>query len=57
MLMIDDFFDNRLNQLIDLSHPLAVLVNRKPWQEIDAIVYSSYRGVAKDNQKLDTILP
>ena len=37
MLMTDDFFRNRLDQLIDLRHPLAVLANRMPWQEIEAI--------------------
>ena len=36
MPMIEDFFRNRLNQLIDLRHPLAVLANRMPWQEIEA---------------------
>jgi IS5 family transposase len=32
----DDFYRNRLDQLIDLRHPLAVLANRMPWQEIEA---------------------
>ena len=27
----DDFFRNRLDQMIDLRHPLAVLANRMPW--------------------------
>jgi IS5 family transposase len=34
--MTDDFFRNRLDQMIDLRHPLAVLANRMPWQEIGA---------------------
>lgn len=34
--MTDDFFRNRLGQMIDLRHPLAVLANRMPWQEIEA---------------------
>ena len=34
--MTDEFFCNRLNQLIDLRHPLAVLANFMPWQEIKA---------------------
>jgi hypothetical protein len=33
--MTDDFFRNRLDQMIDLRHPLAVLANRMPWQEIE----------------------
>ena len=28
--MVDDFFRNRLDQMIDLRHPLAVLANRMP---------------------------
>lgn len=31
-----DFFRNRLDLMIDLRHPLAVLANRMPWQEIHA---------------------
>jgi IS5 family transposase len=30
--MTDDFFRNRLDQMIDLRHPLAVLANRMPLQ-------------------------
>jgi hypothetical protein len=42
MLMTDDFFRNRLNQLIDLRYPLAVLANRMPWQEIEALLDSVF---------------
>jgi IS5 family transposase len=31
--MTDGFFRNRLNQLIDLRLPLAVLANHMPWRE------------------------
>ena len=34
--MTADFFRNRLDQMIDLRHPLAVLANRMPWQELEA---------------------
>jgi IS5 family transposase len=34
--MTDDFFRNRLDQMIDLRHPLAVLANRMPWLDIEA---------------------
>jgi len=36
MSQIDDFFRSRLDQMIDLKHPLAVLASRMPWQEIEA---------------------
>ncbi len=32
----DDFFRARLDQMIDLRHPLAVLATRMPWNEIEA---------------------
>ena len=33
-----DFFRSRLDQMIDLRHPLAVLSTRMPWQELEASV-------------------
>jgi IS5 family transposase len=32
----DDFFRSRLDQMIDLRHPLAVLATRMPWDKIEA---------------------
>ena len=32
----DDFFRARLDQMIDLRHPLAVLANRLPWAQIES---------------------
>ena len=32
----DDFFRARLDQMIDLRHPLAVLATRMPWAEIES---------------------
>ena len=34
--MTDDFFRARLDQMIDLKHPLAVLAHRLPWAQIEA---------------------
>lgn len=31
-----DFFRSRLDQMIDMRHPLAVLANRLPWTDIEA---------------------
>ena len=31
----DDFFRARIDQMIDLSHPLAVLARRMPWGELE----------------------
>ena len=32
----DDFFRSRIDHMIDLRHPLAVLASRMPRQEIEA---------------------
>jgi hypothetical protein len=36
--MIDDFFSVRQDQIIDLRHPLAALVNRMPFQRVQNVV-------------------
>src|SRR5574338_173415 len=33
----DDFFRARLDQMIDLRHPLAVLAQRMPWAQLEAV--------------------
>ena len=33
-----DFFCARLDAMIDLNHPLAILRDRFPWEEIEAIL-------------------
>jgi transposase, IS5 family len=35
-MAIDDFYRARLDQMIDLRHPLAVLANRMPWAQSEA---------------------
>jgi transposase, IS5 family len=32
-----DFFRARLDAMIDLRHPLAVLATRMPWAQIDLV--------------------
>jgi IS5 family transposase len=34
----DDFFRARLDTMIDLRHPMAVLVRKMPWPEIEAVL-------------------
>jgi len=38
MSIIANFFSNRLNKIIDLRHPMVVLANRMPWQEIETLL-------------------
>lgn len=47
----DDFFRARIDQMIDLRHPLSVLASRMPWQQIEAsvaylLVRKAHAGVA-----------
>jgi IS5 family transposase len=38
----DDFFRARLDQMIDLRHPLAVLANRMPWAQIESALAPAF---------------
>jgi IS5 family transposase len=38
----DDFFRARLDQMIDLAHPLAVLAQRLPWVHIEATLAPAF---------------
>jgi len=38
----DDFFRARLDQMIDLRHPLAVLARRMPWSQIEAALSPAF---------------
>lgn len=38
----DDFFRARLDQMIDLRHPLAVLAMRMPWADIEAALAPTF---------------
>jgi len=38
----DDFFRARLDQMIDLHHPLVVLANRLPWPDIEAALAPAF---------------
>jgi IS5 family transposase len=41
--MTDDFFRTRLDQMIDLKHPLAVLGQHLPWRQIEAALAESFQ--------------
>ena len=53
MSMTDDFFRNRLDQMIDLRHPLAVLANRMPWQEIEASLAHRFARQVRTGKKTE----
>lgn len=41
-MITDDFFRARLDQMIDLRHPLTVLANRLPWSQIEAALAPAF---------------
>ena len=47
-----DFFRARLDQMIDLRHPLAVLANRMPWIEIEASISHRFAKQAPAGKRL-----
>ena len=51
----DDFFRSRLDQMIDLRHPLAVLVSRMPWQEIVSSLAHRFDRAAKAGKQIEDI--
>ena len=38
----DDFYGSRLEQIIDLQHPLAVVASRMPWPQIEAALSPAF---------------
>jgi len=55
MSQIDDFFRNRLDQVIDLKHPLAVLASRMPWQEIEASLAHQFAREVRAGKQVEDI--
>ena len=51
----DDFFRSRLDQMIDLRHPLAVLAKRLPWAAIQAAVAPKLAHQAKPAQQVSGV--
>lgn len=47
-----DFFRSRLDQMIDLKHPLAVLASRLPWAAIEAAVAPKLVHQAKPGKRV-----
>ena len=46
-----DLFRSRLNQMIDLRHPLAVLSKRLPWASLEAAMAPKLARTQKRHDK------
>ena len=53
--MSDDFFRNRLDQMNDLRHPMAVLASCMPWQEIEASLAQRWARQFKAGKKIEDL--
>ena len=51
----DDFFHSRIDQMIDLRHPLAVLASHMPWQEIEASLAKQLAREVKKGRSIQEI--
>jgi IS5 family transposase len=51
--MTDDFFRARLEQMIDLKHPLAVLANRLPWTQLEAALAPAFARKHRDGKPIE----
>jgi IS5 family transposase len=50
--MTDDFFCFRLEQMIDMKHPLAVLGRRLPWRQIEAALSPVFARKSRKGQAI-----
>lgn len=50
-----DFFRGRLDQMIDLRHPLVVLGARMPWQEIEASIAHRFARQVRSGKKVEGV--
>ncbi len=48
----DDIFRARLDQMIDLRHPLAVLASRMPWGQIESALAPAFSRKNRAGQKM-----
>jgi IS5 family transposase len=51
-MITPDFFRSRLDQMIDLRHPLAVFSKRLPWAAIEAAVAPKLAPQAKPAKRM-----
>jgi IS5 family transposase len=49
----DDFFRARLDQMIDLRHPLAVLAGRMLWSQIETALAPSFARKNRQGQVIE----
>ena len=51
----DDLFLSRIDQMMDLRHPLAVLASHMPWQEIEASLAKQLAREVKKGRSIQEV--
>jgi IS5 family transposase len=51
--MTADFFRARLDQMIDLKHPLAALAQRLPWNQIEAALAPAFARREREGRVIE----
>lgn len=49
----DDFFRSRLDQMIDLRHPLVVLSSRIPWSQLESVLAPAFARQSRDGKVIE----
>lgn len=49
----DDFFRSRLDQMIDLRHPLAALAERIPWSQLEATLAPTFARRSREGKGIE----
>ena len=49
----DDFFRSRLDQMIDLRHPLAALAERIPWSQLEATLAPTFARRSREGKVIE----
>jgi IS5 family transposase len=49
----DDFFRSRLDQMIDLRHPLVVLASRMPWSQLETVLSPAFTRQSREGTVIE----
>jgi len=49
----DDFFRSRLDQMIDLRHPLVVLASRMPWSQLETVLSPAFARQSREGTVIE----
>lgn len=54
-MSMDDFFRSRLDQMIDLRHPLVALAGRIPWSQIETALAPAFERQSRPGEEAEVL--